>query len=175
MPAATRAPATAIQQNKDLPPEVYRQAVDQADLAISITDARANILFANEAFTRVTGYGAGEIVGKNESMLSNHTTPAVLYQEMWGELAAQRPWSGKLLNRRKDGALYLAELTISPVVDAAGKTTHFLGMHRDITEMHRLERVVRNQKHLIESVVDAAPIAFALLDPTGRVSLDNQE
>ena len=48
-------------------------------------------------------------------------------------------------------------------------------MHRDITEMHRLERVVRNQKKLIESVVDAAPMAFALLDPTGRVILDNQE
>ena len=175
MPAATRAPAPTIEQKKELPPEAYRQAVDQADLAISITDAKANILFANEAFTRVTGYGANEIVGKNESVLSNHTTPAALYQSMWGELAAQRPWSGKVLNRRKDGALYLAELTISPVVDAKGKTTHYLGMHRDITEMHRLERVVRNQKHLIESVVDAAPIAFALLDPTGRVILDNQE
>ena len=175
MPAATRAQAPAVHQKTELPPEAYRQAVDQADLAISITDAKANILFANEAFTRVTGYGADEIVGKNESVLSNHTTPAALYQAMWGELAAQRPWSGKVLNRRKDGALYLAELTISPVVDAKGKTTHYLGMHRDITEMHRLERVVRNQKHLIESVVDAAPIAFALLDPTGRVILDNQE
>lgn len=158
-----------------LPPEAYRQAVDQADLAISITDEHANILFANEAFTRVTGYGQQEIVGQNEAVLSNQTTSEAIYGEMWGELSAQRPWSGKLLNRRKDGTLYLAELSISPVVDAAGKTTHFLGMHRDITEMHRLERVVRNQKQLIETVVDAAPMAFALLDPTARVILDNQE
>ena len=49
MPAATRAPAPTIEQKKELPPEAYRQAVDQADLAISITDAKANILFANEA------------------------------------------------------------------------------------------------------------------------------
>ena len=107
-----------------LPPEAYRQAVDQADLAISITDPRANILFANETFTRVTGYTPDEIVGKNESMLSNHTTPPELYKTMWADLSAQKPWSGRLLNRRKDGELYLAELTISPVVDAAGKTTH---------------------------------------------------
>lgn len=166
---ATVTPETA------LPPEAYSQAVDQADLAISITDARANILFANEAFTRVTGYGKDEIVGKNESTLSNHTTPPELYKAMWADLSAQKPWAGKLLNKRKDGVLYLAELSISPVVDADGKTTHFVGMHRDITEMHRLERLVRNQKHLIESVVDAAPMAFALLDPTGRVVLDNQE
>ena len=138
-----------------LPPEAYRQAVDQADLAISITDAKANILFANEAFTRVTGYGKEEIVGKNEAMLSNHTTPPELYKTMWADLSAQKPWTGKLLNKRKDGGLYLAELDISPVVDDGGKTTHFVGIHRDITEMHRLQRLVSNQKHLIESVVDA--------------------
>lgn len=175
MPAATRVKEPSVQQKTELPPEAYRQAVDQADLAISITDAQANIMFANDAFTRVTGYGRGEIVGKNESMLSNHATPSELYQTMWSELSAQRPWSGKLLNRRKDGELYLVELTISPVVDTMGKTTHFLGMHRDVTELHRLERVVRNQKKLIESVVDAAPMAFALLDQSGRVILDNQE
>lgn len=166
---------TKSASESSLPPEAYRQAVDQADLAISITDPRANILFANETFTRVTGYTPDEIVGKNESMLSNHTTPPELYKTMWADLSAQKPWSGRLLNRRKDGELYLAELTISPVVDAAGKTTHFLGMHRDITELHRLERVVTNQKQLIESVVDAAPMALALLDPSGRVILDNQE
>ena len=175
MPAVTRTEAPVAQEKTELPSDAYRQVVDQADLAISITDVRANILFANDAFTRVTGYSASEIVGQNESILSNHTTPPTLYKAMWRELAAHRPWSGRLLNRRKDGGLYLAELSISPVVDAKGKTTHFVGMHRDITEMHRLERVVRNQKHLIESVVDAAPIAFALLDPTGRVILDNQE
>lgn len=174
MPVAN-APRNSAARSADsaLPPEAYRQAVDQADLAISITDAKANILFANEAFSRVTGYDADEIVGKNESVLSNHTTPPEVYQTLWSELAAQRAWSGKLLNRRKDGSLYLAELSISPVVGDDGKTTHFLGMHRDVTELHSLERMVRNQKHLIESVVEAAPIAFALLDTNGRIILDN--
>jgi nitrogen fixation regulatory protein len=175
MSAVTRTIASVSPQKPELPPEAYRQVVDQADLAISITDTRANILFANEAFTRVTGYSMTEIVGKNESMLSNHTTSGEVYKRMWQELSAQRSWSGKLLNRRKNGDPYLAELTISPVLDDKGKTSHFLGMHRDVTEMHRLERVVSNQKQLIESVVDAAPIAFALLEPSGRVVLDNQE
>ena len=91
MPAVTRI-ASAVQKKPELPPEAYRQAVDQSDLAISITDAKANILFANEAFTRVTGYGTDEIVGKNESMLSNRTTPSDFYEAMWRELSAQRPW-----------------------------------------------------------------------------------
>ena len=152
MSALTRPKLSSVKQKPELPPEVYRQAVDQADLAISITDIKANILFANEAFARVTGYSAEEIIGKNESILAaEQQTPPRLYQSMWDDLAAQRPWSGKLLNRKKNGELYLAELTISPVVNSQGNTTHFLGMHRDVTELHRLERMVRNQKVLIES------------------------
>lgn len=158
-----------------LPPEAFSQTVNQADLAISITDRRANILFANQAFTRVTGYGDQEIIGQNESVLSNHTTPPEIYRDMWEHLTTHRSWSGRLLNKRKDGQLYLAELTISPVCDAGGAVTHYVGMHRDITELHRLERMVRNQKEVIESVVDAAPIAFALLDRHGRVLHHNRE
>ncbi|SBT05988.1 PAS protein (fragment) [Candidatus Accumulibacter aalborgensis] len=175
MPVITRVAANSVKQPAELPPEAYRQAVDQADLAISITDPKANILFANDAFARVTGYATDELVGKNQSMLSSQTTSSDTYRRMWSELAAQRACSGRLLNRKKNGLVYLAELTISPIVDAQGKTTHFLGTHRDVTELHRLERVVGNQKKLIESVVDAAPMAFALLDQSGRVILDNHE
>ena len=176
MPAQTQPEIISLQDLKDaLPPDVYRQAVSQADLAISITDTSARILYANESFSRITGYGTEEIIGLNESVLSNHTTPRELYQEMWSALKAHQSWSGKLLNKRKCGGTYLAEVTITPVHNAAGEITHFLGMHRDVTELHRLERSLRNHKHLIESVVDAAPVAFALLDPAGRVVLDNQE
>ncbi|MBX3679928.1 MAG: nitrogen fixation negative regulator NifL [Rhodocyclaceae bacterium] len=175
MSALSRGRHPAQESTPDLPTEAYRQAVDQADIAISITDPHANILFANEAFSRVTGYAPTELIGQNESVLSNHTTPPALYKEMWSRLSEQRAWTGRLLNRRKDGALYLADVSISPVVDAGGRTSHFLGIHRDVTELHRLERVVRNQKLLIETAVDAAPMALALLDQQGRVILDNQE
>ena len=157
-----------------LPPEVYRQAVSQAELAISITDPSARILYANDSFSRITGYGPEDIIGLNESILSNHTTPREVYAEMWEALQAHRSWSGKLLNKRKCGDVYLAELSITPVLDSNGEIINFLGMHRDVTEMHRLERTVHNHKQLIESVIDASPVAFALLDPSGRVVLDNQ-
>ena len=174
MPAA--AIAQALNQARDgLPPELYRQAVNQADLAISITDARANILFTNEAFSRVTGYGPEEVLGHNESILSNHSTPRGIYSEMWAHLANGQAWTGRLLNRKKDASVYLAELTVTPVQDGEGRITHYLGMHRDITALHRLECEVRNQKRLIESVVDAAPVVFALLDANGQVMLDNHE
>ncbi|OHC64658.1 MAG: nitrogen fixation negative regulator NifL [Rhodocyclales bacterium GWA2_65_19] len=156
-------------------PRVFLHTVDQADTAISITDVHGNILYVNPAFTRVTGYGAEEAIGRNESILSNKTTPPEVYKSLWHNISRGEAWSGRLVNRRRDGSKYLAELNISPVVDAGGAVLNYLGMHRDITAMHRLECQVKNQKALIESVVDAAPMVIALLDVDDRVVLDNQE
>lgn len=158
-----------------IPPQIFERVVEQADLAVSITDPQANILYVNPAFTRVTGYTAAEAVGRNESMLSHKVTPAAVYQQLWSCLQARESWSGRLVNRRADGGKYLAELLISPVLDAQGKVAHFLGLHRDVTELHRLECEVRNQKALIELAVDAAPVAMALLDGEDSVVLDNHE
>lgn len=159
----------------NVPLEIFRQVVEQAALAISITDEHAHILYSNPAFQRVTGYPEEEIIGSNESILSYKVTPKLVYETMWAQLMRQRPWNGLLVNRRKDGRRYLADLTITPVVDEDGATTHYLGMHRDVTEVHRLERQVQNQKALIESVVDAAPVAIVMLDEDEKVVLDNQE
>lgn len=168
-------PHTPAKPDDVLPQHLFRQAVEQAALAISITDARANILYANAAFQRITGYGADEIVGHNESILSYRVTPKLVYETLWAQIRRQRPWNGLLVNKRKDGSRYLADVTITPVVGEEGLTTHYLGMQRDVTEVHRLERQVQNQKTLIESVVDAAQVAIVLLDEKERVLLDNQE
>ena len=154
---------------------VFQQAVEQADIAISITDAEANILYVNPAFTRVTGYAADEIIGANQSLLSNKSTPESIYQAMWAAITSGQPWSGRLVNRRKDGSKYLADLLITPVVDASGAITNYLGIQRDVTDLHRLECEVGDQKALIESVVDSAPVVLALLDNNFRVVLDNHE
>ncbi len=159
----------------EIPAQVFEQVVEQADLAVSITDPKANILYVNPAFTRITGYQPDKAIGKNESMLSHKVTPPAVYESLWTKLAARESWSGRLINRRADGGKYLAELLISPVLDEQGRVIHYLGLHRDVTELHRLESEVRNQKALIESVVDAAPVAMALLDGEDSVVLDNHE
>ena len=150
-------------------------AVEQSSVAISITDAEAKILYVNAAFCEVTGYGLDEVLGRNESLLSDKNTPTEVYKDMWASLVARRPWSGRLINRRKDGTRYLADLSISPVTDVVDGSLFFLGMHRDVTALHRLVRELRNQKLLVETMVNSAPMALALLDTQRRVVLDNLE
>lgn len=161
--------------NSLLPPHLFFEAVEQSPVAISITDSHATILYANHSFERVTGYSCEEIIGNNESMLSNKTTPRIVYETLWARISQQKPWSGTLINRRKDGTRYLAELTITPVLNESQETTHYLGIHRDTTELHSLEKRVGNQKKLIESMVNAAPVTTVLLDDKDEVVLDNLE
>nr|WP_242482252.1 nitrogen fixation negative regulator NifL [Thiocystis violacea] len=158
-----------------LPPRLFFEAVEQSPVAISITDARATILYANPAFEQLTGYGRTEVVGENEAILSNNATPNNVYEQLWRTIQRKQTWTGTLVNRTKQGGDYLAELTISPVLDRDGDLKYFLGMHRDVTKMHELEGALRQQKARIETVLDAAPVIVVLLDSEGRVILDNQE
>lgn len=163
-----------LEQEQPLPPHILEKAVEQSPVAVSITDLNANILYANACFTEVTGYSSDEIVGKNESVLSYKSTPLEVYQDLWQTLLEKQRWSGVMVNKRKDGSRYLAELCITPVLDNNGEPTHYLGIHRDITAVFALEQQVKNQKALIESVVDSTPAAMAVLDTNQRVLLDNQ-
>lgn len=157
-----------------LPPKLFLETVEQAPIAISITDPQARILYVNAIFEQLTGYSREAVIGNNESMLSSRATPASVYQELWQTIQARKVWRGTLVNHRGDGEEYLAELTISPVLNASGEIGYYLGMHRDITELHQLEQRLKFQQTLTEAALDAAPVVMAVLSADRRVVLHNQ-
>lgn len=156
-----------------LPAWLFVEAVEQAPVAISITDKKANILYANQAFSKVTGYSLSEIIGKNESILSNKATPHDIYYNLWHTISRNKIWHGQLVNRHKNGEPYLAELTVAPMQDSQKNIIHYLGMHRDISEQYRVEKKLQNQKLLIESVINSSSVAMVVLDQDNNVVLDN--
>ena len=89
-----------------LPPRVFVETTDQSSVAISITDAKAKILYANHAFEEVTGYSPDEVIGRNESLLSYRTTPEEIYREMWSELTNHRPWHAWSIDARTAAATW---------------------------------------------------------------------
>jgi nitrogen fixation regulatory protein len=165
-----------INGNDDrVPYHSFVEAVEQAPMAISITDKKANILYVNEAFSKVTGYQSTDILGENESKLSDKSTPRHVYYDLWHTISSKKSWRGKLCNRHKFGHRYLADLTIAPMLNGQGTITHFIGMHRDITQAYESEKKVINQKLLIESVINSSPIAMVVIDDQDRVILDNHK
>ena len=158
-----------------LPHRIFVETVKQVPIAISITDKKANILYVNDEFVKVTGYTPTDIIGKNESVLSDKRTPKQVYYDLWHTISRKKVWQGRLINRHKQGRRYLSDLTIAPILDDDGKITHYIGMHCDITKGYEAEKKASNQKLLIESVVNSSPFAMVVIDDQDQVILDNHQ
>ena len=156
-----------------IPYDLFIETVEQAPIAISITDKKANILYANNAFYKVTGYQIADVLGKKESILSDKSTPREVYYDLWHTISNKKVWHGTLCNRHKLGHRYLADLTITPMLNDMGLITHYIGMHRDITKIYEAEKKISNHKLLVESVINSSPMAMVVIDDQDHVILDN--
>ncbi|MBI5438715.1 MAG: EAL domain-containing protein [Nitrosomonadales bacterium] len=102
--------------------------------AIIITDCRPEILRVNKAFCDITGYMAEEVVGRNPNLLRGDKKPKAFYEEMWAAIFRDGTWSGEMADKRKNGEVFPAWLTITAVTDPEGVLTHYVGSFFDITE-----------------------------------------
>lgn len=127
-------------------------AVRAAANAIVITDRQGLIQWVNPAFTAISGFAAEEVLGRNPGdLLRSGRHDAAFYGELWRTILAGKTWRGEIVNRRKDGAFYTEDMTITPVSDAAGDITHFIAVKQDVTAQKEMEtHLLRTQR--LESV-----------------------
>ncbi|PMH44868.1 nitrogen fixation negative regulator NifL [Vibrio sp. 10N.286.49.B3] len=154
--------------------EAFTQIVINASVAISITDNMGNILFVNKCFIETTGYSEQELYGKNSSILSYKMTPQSVYQHLWKAISNNQVWNGQLINRRKDGSLYIADISISALSVNEGPS-YYYSIQRDITDTHKLETEQRNQSTLFHAILDSAPISMALVDDQNQIIFKNKK
>lgn len=99
-----------------------------------ITDADHNILRVNNAFTRITGYSAEEVIGQKPSILSSGQHENNFYADMAAQLQRFRYWQGEIWNKRKSGEVYPQYLTITAVQTDDEFISHYVGAFTDITQ-----------------------------------------
>ena len=107
--------------------------------AILITDVRGTILRVNDAFTKITGYMAAEVIGNNPRMLGSGHHGRAFYDGMWDQLAKEGHWEGEIWNRRKNGEVYPEWESITAVRDDWGKVAYYVAVFHDISEQKILE------------------------------------
>ena len=112
--------------------------------AIMITDAGANIIRVNRAFTGITGYSQEEVLGKNPRFLSAGRQDKAFYAAMWQQLLNTGSWAGEIWDRRKSGQVYPKWLTITAVKNGEGKTTEYVAIFSDITARKQAEEEIHN-------------------------------
>ena len=119
-------------------------AAFQTRQAITITDASANIIRVNDAFTEITGYGPDEVIGKNPRILSSGRHDEAFYKNLWSEINTQGFWQGEIWNRHKDGKIFPEWIKISSIRNRAGEVIHYVATFEDITERKELENKVKS-------------------------------
>jgi PAS domain S-box-containing protein len=148
-------------------------ALESAANAIVITDSASNVIWQNPAFTRLTGYSAQEVEGRNLRFLKSGQHDQFFYKKLWETILAGRVWRGEMVNRRKDGSLYHEENIITPVQAERGEITHFVAIKQDITNRKQAEEALHESEARKSAIMQAALDAIVTIDHTGRITDSN--
>lgn len=145
-----------------------------------ITDPSANIIYANKAVERNTGFSKEEIIGRNPGDLWGGEMPKEFYEKMWQIIKIEKkPFVGEVKNKRKDGTEYWQEVHISPVLDERGEVRFFIGIEPNITERKEKEQFrdefVSIMSHQLKMPLASFKWALEWLASRGGLQKEQQE
>jgi len=152
---------------------VRDEAIASASVGILITDPHQPdnpIIYVNPAFERLTGYGGAEALGRNCRFLQGADTDPSAVAEIRQALKEECGLRIELLNYRKDGSSFWNDLTISPLRDAKGRVTHYVGIISDRTERKRVEQHLQQVEKLAALGTLLGGVAHELNNPLFIIS-----
>lgn len=141
------------------------RALDEVSNGIVISNAQLKefpIIYVNKAFERITGYTQDEVIGKNCNFLQSDDRQQKEIKIILKALLSKSPCRVEIRNYRKDGAMFWNELSITPVRDTKGETTHFIGVQNDITQRKNLELLRKAKNDVLEMIIKKAPLNYIL-------------
>ncbi|MCU0950389.1 MAG: PAS domain S-box protein [Burkholderiaceae bacterium] len=155
---------------------LYVRALENSNSGIVICDARlpgAPMMYANAAFTAITGYPAHDAIGRTCSFLQGKDRSQPAVAELRAAIAAGRPAVVTLRNYRKDGTPFWNQLTVAPVRDDTGQLTHFVGAINDITVRVEAELASERRSEQLDLILQLSPDGFVLFDGDDRLVYAN--
>jgi len=119
----------------------FKEAVDGVSDHVIITNAAGVIIYANKAAEKTTGYPVNELIGRTPSVWGKQM-PIEFYRKFWEIVKTDKqPFVGQLINKRKSGEIYDAELSASPILDESGEVEYIVGIERDITKQKAIAKM----------------------------------
>jgi diguanylate cyclase (GGDEF)-like protein/PAS domain S-box-containing protein len=138
-------------------------AAERTHNAVLVTDAERRIVWANDAFSRLSGYTLAEAIGRTPGeLLHGERTDAATVARLREALDAGRGVRVELLHRTKDGREYWVDLDVQPLVDDAGRPSGFVHVETDITGLVE-------ERLKMAALLAALPVGVVLKDATGTV------
>jgi PAS domain S-box-containing protein len=151
-------------------------AIHSASNGIVLADATrpgCPIIYANQAFERMTGYRGEEIIGRElcfpRGGRGGHPAQAVLRSA----IAAGRDARVTIRDARKDGTPFWNECSLSPIRDRSGALTHFIAIHEDVTEQKDTEEQLEESMASTQAILEAAVNGILTIDESGVIQSVN--
>ena len=136
---------------------IRNRALEAVGNGIIIVDAKLPdqpIIYCNKSFTDITGYGTGEVTGKNCRFLQNDDRDQLGIAQLARAVKEGMPCRVLVRNYRKDGALFWNDLFITPLYDKNEKLTHFIGVLNDVTEIQDAKKKLEEYALHLENTVE---------------------
>ncbi len=140
--------------------KLRERAIAASSNGIIIADARKPgfpTIYANPAFERITGYSAKEAMGRNCSFLQRRDRQQAELDRLKAAIRDGKGCTVILRNYRKDGSLFWNELSISPISDAEGNLTHFIGIQTDISDRISAQETLRMTQERLKYLLSSSP------------------
>ena len=118
-------------------------------------DGNPAITYVNDAFERITGFAREEAIGRAPYFLYGPKTQQAELDRIRQAVRAKSRVRAELISYTKSGQDYWLELDMVPLSDEAGTVTHFVAIHRDITERRRVEEALRLSETRFRMVANA--------------------
>ena len=144
---------------------LLERAIAASSNGIIIVDAGEPdrpIIYCNPGFEKLSGYSRDEVLGRNCRFLQGPDTDRALLSKLRSSLQAGTEITVVLKNYRKDKTPFWNELTVSPVRDASGKLTHFIGIQNDITERVAAETALAESEEKLQAIASATPVPLLI-------------
>jgi PAS domain S-box-containing protein len=143
--------------------QLFAAALQGTVNGLIVVDAHSSeypILYANEAFTHLTGYSNVEVLGRNCRFLQGPETDATVVKEFRVALQSGSEHTAEFINYRKDGTPFWNRLSIRPLSGADGAIQYFVGTQEDVTERRRLRERLRASEARLELAMSASELAM---------------
>lgn len=121
--------------------EKFKLAVDNASDQVVITDPEGIVIYGNNAVEKITGYKKEEALGTKAGVLWKTPMPNSYYEELWDTIKNKKEvFFSEIKNKRKNGEFYIANISISPVLNENNDILYYVAIEHDITKEKDIDK-----------------------------------
>ncbi|MDD2888059.1 MAG: diguanylate cyclase [Aliarcobacter sp.] len=120
--------------------EKYIKLVNE-NIIISRTNLEGIITDVSEAFCKISGFSAEELIGQSHVLMRHEDTPLEVYENLWKTITSGKIWKAEVKNKTKDGSFYWTDSTIYPDYDNNGNIIGYYAIRHDITNKKFIENL----------------------------------